>query len=59
MILNSRIYYEFLNLLFTLEHIFGTPLYRIGILLPSSNYASPYCYICKKTWMEILNAFRI
>ena len=53
-VLNSRIYYEFENLMFSLEHLFGTPIFLLMRLLPSSHLASPYCYICKKDWFQIL-----
>jgi len=53
-ILASRMYWEFKNLLFTLEHYLGTFIYHVDNLLPSSDYAPPYCYKCKKSWFEIV-----
>jgi len=53
-ILASRAYYEFRNLLFTLEHYFGTFIYYIEMFLPDSKYGPPYCYICKKNFIQIV-----
>ena len=53
-IFSSRFYYEFKNLLFTLEHYLGTFAYYLSILFPPSDYAPPYCYKCKKNWFEMI-----
>ncbi|RLI77479.1 hypothetical protein DRP04_11335 [Archaeoglobales archaeon] len=54
-ILASRPYWEFKNLLFTLEHYLGTFIYHVDNLFPPSDYAPPYCYKCKKSWFEIVS----
>jgi len=57
-ILSSRVYWEFKNLLLTLEHYLGTFIYYVDMLFPSSDYAPSYCYKCKKYWFEIIEAGR-
>ena len=57
-ILASRAYWEFKNLLFTLEHYLGTFIYHVDNLFPPSDYAPPYCYKCKKSWFEIIEESR-
>lgn len=54
-LLKTRIYYEFVNLLFTLEHVLGTAGFLLMGLFPSSDLGPPYCYICHKNWFEMID----
>jgi len=53
-ILFSRTYWEFENFMFTLEHLFGKPIFLLMRLLPSAMLAPPYCHLCKRDWFQIL-----